>query len=349
MIKEEAYTVIDLFCGIGGFSKGFESYGFKILVGIDNWGIALKTFERNHKNTKTLLKDLREITKEEYDKFSEKVDIVIAGPPCQGFSMVGKREIGDSRNTLFQEVIRCVQQVNPKIVVIENVLGLLSMKNESGKLIKDLIIENLHRLGYETKYQVLTASNYGVPQARKRVIFIGSKIGEIKFPTPLKEKITVGDALGNIPDTNETKYLTPKTKFQKKMSSKNKKEIFNHVSMNHNETVKKRITCIPQGGNWKDVPKKYYQVKGEHSNNYRRLDPNKPSITIKHATKSMIIHPIFNRVVTVREVARLQSFGDDFILEGNISEQQQQLANAVPVLLGEAIAKELKESLDNEK
>ena len=125
--------------------------------------------------------------------------------------------------------------------------------------------------------------------------------------------------------------------------------LYNHVTYSLSSLDLKMVESIPQGGNWKNVPSEYYQVKGEHSNNYRRLDPNKPSITIKHATKSMIIHPIFNRVVTAREVARLQSFGDDFILEGNVSEQQQQLANAVPVLLGEAIAKEIKEALNNER
>ncbi|HLD55736.1 MAG TPA: DNA cytosine methyltransferase [Candidatus Nanoarchaeia archaeon] len=349
MIKGEQYSVIDLFCGIGGFSKGFENLGFNILLGIDNWEIALKTFEKNHKKTNALHKDLREIKKEEYDKFVGKVDVIIAGPPCQGFSMSGKRNIEDDRNTLFQEVIRCVKYVNPKIVVIENVLGLLSMKNPEGNFVKDIIIQELANLGYQTKFKVLNASDYGVPQARKRIIFIGSKIGNIEFPKLENKKITVGDALGNIPDTFENKYLEPKTKFQKKMALGGIKKIYNHTPMNHNETVKKRITFVPQGGNWKNVPSEYYQVKGEHSNNYRRLDPNKPSITIKHATKSMIIHPIFNRVVTAREVARLQSFGDDFILEGNVSEQQQQLANAVPVLLGEAIAKEIKEALNNER
>jgi len=125
------------------------------------------------------------------------------------------------------------------------------------------------------------------------------------------------------------------------------KEIFNHTKMNHSSEVLKRISLVPPGGNWKDIPKKYYNVGGEHSNNYRRLDPKKPAVTIKHAIKSMIIHPKYDRVIGVREVARLQSFDDSFVLFGTKSDQHQQLANAVPPLLGYALAKHLKQFLKN--
>src|SRR3989338_6881479 len=129
-------TVIDLFCGIGGFSKGLEKAGFKILLGIDNWPLALKTFEHNHKNTKTLLADIRDIEDSFFLQYKNRVDVIVAGPPCQGFSMSGKRDPKDKRNNLFEQVIRAVDIINPKIVVIENVVGLLSMQNSEGKLIK---------------------------------------------------------------------------------------------------------------------------------------------------------------------------------------------------------------------
>ncbi|WP_413862191.1 DNA cytosine methyltransferase [Methanobrevibacter sp. UBA417] len=339
-------NVIDLFCGIGGFSKGFEMAGFNIVCGIDFWDIAIETFESNHKNTNGTLADLTELDDKFFEKYTGKIDIIIAGPPCQGFSMCGQRKIGDKRNELFNEVIRAVRIINPKIVIIENVVGLLSMKNANGENVKDLINIKLNELGYSVNYKILDASDYGVPQKRKRVFFIGSKIGDVEFPLPLKNKVTVMDALSNIPDTSAEFYKKPENDFQVLMSGGESK-IYNHDAMKHNKKVLRRIENVPQGGNWKDIPPEIYDVGGTHSNNYRRLNPNKPSITIKHAIKSMIIHPVFNRVITAREVARLQSIPDSFIIKGNKTEQHQQLANAVPPLLGYALAKSVIFRLNN--
>jgi DNA (cytosine-5)-methyltransferase 1 len=335
----------DLFCGIGGFSKGFEKAGFNVIFGLDNWDIALKTFKKNHTGAESLNQDITEVPDSFYKNYNRKIDVIIAGPPCQGFSMSGKRDINDKRNTLFEEVIRAVRIIQPKIVLIENVVGLLSMKNPDGKFVKEIIKEKLEEIGYQTEYQILNASDYGVPQSRKRVVFIGSKVGKIDFPEEKKIKVTVSDALGNIPNHLEEKYTEAKTTFQKLMAD-GEKVIYNHEPMNHNKEVLNRIKHVPKGGNWQNIPKEIYNVGGEHSNNYRRLDPSKPSITLKHATKSMIIHPEFNRVVTAREVARLQSFSDSFVIEGTVSEQHQQLANAVPPLLAFEIAKKIKQKLE---
>lgn len=338
-------TVMDLFCGIGGFSKGFEMAGFNVLCGIDNWEIAIETFKENHKNTNGILGDLTELDDEYFKQYHDKIDVIIAGPPCQGFSMCGKREVGDKRNELFQEVVRAVKIINPKVVIIENVVGLLSMKNVDGEDVKYLIKSELEELGYITNYKILDASEHGVPQKRKRVFFIGSRIGEIEFPKPQKKKVTVSEALSNIPDTSEEFYDEPTNNFQKIMADGEKK-IYNHDPMRHNEKVLKRIENVPQGGNWQDIPPEIYDVGGTHSNNYRRLDPNKPSITIKHAIKSMIIHPNFDRVITAREAARLQSIPDSFIIKGNKTAQHQQLANAVPPLLGYEIGKQIIKKLN---
>lgn len=355
-------TVIDLFCGIGGFSKGFEKAGFKIVLGIDNWGVCLETFEHNHSEAKALMADLTKLDNKFYKKYTNKIDVVIAGPPCQGFSMAGKRDPKDIRNTLFGEVIRAVKNIKPKVAIIENVVGLLSMQTPDGNLVKDLIVEKFREIGYVTEYKILNAADYGVPQARRRVIFIASRIGKIGFPEPthlqdpssdllsskLNQWVSVGDALGNIPDTDSTKYLTPKTDFQKLMSNGSRK-ISNHTRPNHNSDVLRRMSHVPAGGNWKDIPPEYYNVGGEHSNNYRRLHPDKPSVTIKHAMKSMIIHPKYTRGITIREAARLQSFYDSFFICGTVSEGHQQLANAVPPLLGFAIAGQIKKGLKHEK
>lgn len=340
-------TVMDLFCGIGGFSKGFEMAGFNVLCGIDNWKIAIETFQENHKNTKGILGDLTELDDEFFERYHDKIDVIIAGPPCQGFSMCGKREVEDKRNELFQEVVRAVKIINPKVVIIENVVGLLSMKNVDGDDVKQLIKSELEKLGYNINYKILDASEHGVPQKRKRVFFIGSRIGNIEFPKPKKNKVTVSEALSNIPDTDEEFYYNPTNDFQKMMADGEIK-IYNHDPMRHNEKVKKRIECVPQGGNWQDIPPEIYDVGGTHSNNYRRLHPDKPSITIKHAIKSMIIHPNFDRVITAREAARLQSIPDSFIIKGNKTAQHQQLANAVPPLLGYEVGKQIIKKLNTD-
>lgn len=342
----EKLKVIDLFCGIGGFSKGFEMAGYDIVAGIDFWDVSLETFKNNH-DSEAFLKDLTETEDAFFKNYENKVDVIIAGPPCQGFSMCGQRKTSDKRNRLFEEVVRAVKLIKPKVVVIENVVGLLSMTNSVGQNVKDMIYEKFNQLGYHVKHKILDASEYGVPQKRKRVIFLISKIKDINFPEPYDYEVTVGDALSNIPDTTEEKYHEPKNNYQKLMYSKDN-VIYNHEPMRHNKNILNRIKHVPQGGNWQDLPPELYNVGGTHSNNYRRLDPNKPSITLKHATKSMIIHPTYDRVVTAREVARLQSIPDDFKIEGNKSEQHQQLANAVPPLLGYAIATEIKKNINNE-
>lgn len=215
----ENIKVIDLFCGIGGFSKGFEMAGYDIVAGIDFWDVALETFKNNH-NSEALLKDLTETDDDFFKKYENKVDVIIAGPPCQGFSMCGQRKTSDKRNRLFEEVVRAVKLIKPKVVVIENVVGLLSMTNTEGQNVKDVIYDNFNQLGYEVKHKILDASEYGVPQKRKRVIFIISKVKGMNFPKPYDYKVTVDDALSNIPDTNEEKYQEPINDYQKLMSSK---------------------------------------------------------------------------------------------------------------------------------
>lgn len=346
------YRVVDLFCGIGGFSYGFEMTNrFEVVVAADIWNVAIDTFKRNHvnKNIDVLLQDITTLPSEYWDKHKGNIDVIIAGPPCQGFSMSGKRDVNDKRNTLFEEVIRISEIVKPTYVIIENVVGLLSMVTPDGIKVKNLIIDEFKRIGYKAEFKVLNAAEYGVPQARRRVVFIASKTLPLSFPEPIYDEnsyITVGDALGNVdPDGDE--YLEPKTRFQKLMAGR--KDIQNHARRTSNELVTKRMSYIPQGGNWRDIPEELGTGGGVHSNAYKRLDPDKPSVTIKHAAKAMIIHPDKNRILTVREVARLQSFNDNFVIEGTGSDQHQQLANAVPPLLGKAIAEELAKNLDKSK
>ena len=346
------YRILDLFCGIGGFSYGFEmTKQYKTVLGVDMWDVALNTFKLNHMSTDIKLSDIKELKLEFWKQYKNKIDVIIAGPPCQGFSMSGKRDILDNRNNLFREVIRVVNIIKPRVVVIENVVGLISMSTSEGILVKDIIIQELQQLHYKVDMKILNAAEYGVPQYRRRVIFIATKTQEPIFPKPthgegLLPIITVGDAVSNIP--NNTKIYDPiQNSYQELMSGK--KEIDNHEPINHAELIVKRMSTIPQGGNWQDIPLELGQGGGLHSNNYRRLKNNEPSITIKHVSKSMIIHPLYHRTPTVREVARLQSFNDNFILTGTKYDQHQQLANAVPPLLGKAIAEALLPILDGNK
>lgn len=338
------YKILDLFCGIGGFSYGFEMTGkYKTILGVDAWNIALNTFKLNHTETQIEENDIRQLTNDYWAKYKNSVDIVIAGPPCQGFSMSGKRDVLDERNNLFIEVIRIVKEVKPKVVVIENVTGLLSMKTPEGKYVKEEIESQLRGLGYNVESKVLLASDYGVPQNRKRVIFIASLLDNIEFPIishgyGLEPVVTVGDALSNIPD-KEKKYLPAKNAYQQLMAGK--KTILNHEPIAHADNIIMRMKSVPQGGNWQDIPIELGQGGGKHSNNYRRLKYDEPSITIKHVSKSMMIHPIYHRTPTVREVARIQSFNDDFELTGTKYDQHQQLANAVPPLLGKALGESI--------
>lgn len=342
------YKIIDLFCGIGGFSYGFEmTKKFETILGVDFWDVALNTFKLNHPSTNVVQCDIRELHEEFWNDYAGKADVIIAGPPCQGFSMSGKRDVLDERNNLFKEVLRVVKIVKPKVVVIENVLGILSMTTPERLDIKTEIEKELSEIGYVVEHKVLTASDFGVPQNRKRVIFMGSLKDNLKFPVAQygegkKPVITVGDALGNIPNSGK-EYLEPQNDYQKLMSGR--KDIFNHEPIKHADLIVKRMRCVPQGGNWQDIPLELGQGGGKHSNNYRRLKSDEPSITIKHVSKSMIIHPIYDRTPTVREVARIQSFDDNFVLTGTKYDQHQQLANAVPPLLGKAIAESILEML----
>lgn len=346
------YNIMDLFCGIGGFSYGFEmTKEYKTILGVDIWPVALKTFKKNHLSTEVYQGGIEEIDENYLSRYENNIDVIIAGPPCQGFSMSGKRDVLDERNNLFNEVIRIVRCVKPKIVVIENVVGLLSMSTPDGTPVKDEIKRKLEDLGYYVDYKVLVASEYGVPQNRKRVIFIASLKDNLKFPKALYGEgktpmVTVGDALGNIPDKGK-KYGKPETEYQKIMCGRT--DILNHEPINHAPLIMKRMKSVPQGGNWKNIPMDLGQGGGKHSNNYRRLKSDEPSITIKHVSKSMIIHPIYDRTPTIREVARIQSFDDDFELTGTKYDQHQQLANAVPPILGRAIAESVLEMLGEYK
>ena len=224
----EKLKVVDLFSGCGGFSYGFEQEEYEIILGVDNWSSALDTFRYNHKNSETLNLDLHDrdsISLIEQHLENEKIDVLIAGPPCQGFSLTGTRNINDERNSLFESVFNLSRKIDPKVLVIENVQGILTLYNGETK---NKIIQEAELLGYNVSYQTLYAPDYGVPQIRKRVFFVMSKNPGFEFPNKtfkVENYVTSGDAIGDLHDFRDNDYgseeseyeLSPSSLYQRRM------------------------------------------------------------------------------------------------------------------------------------
>jgi len=342
MVKNNM-NVVDIFAGCGGLSNGFEQAGFNILLGIDNDADASKTFLFNHKNSQYLLKDIRKVThKDIKEKIgNNKVDVVIGGPPCQGFSVSGKRAFIDPRNSLYLEYFRIVDMLKPKVSIIENVPGLTSLYG--GKALNSIKKEFTKR-GYSVAHKILKADDYGVPQIRKRIVIVGTKGKEFEFPDSNGKIVTLAEAISDLPKLNGSeaaeKYnKQPASRYQKLMRRKSK-QLHNHVGTDHSEKTKKIISMVPEGGNYKNLPKK---LQGTRKVNiaWTRLDSSKPSLTIDTGHRHHF-HPWENRVPSVRESARIQSFSDNFVFLGSKTSQYRQVGNAVPPLLAKNIAEQLK-------
>ena len=367
---ENALTSIDLFSGCGGLTKGFSMAGVRSIFASDIDENAAKTFCRNFPDTPFLCKSITDVEKNEVDELLEgKVpDIIIGGPPCQGFSLANKRRNkikDDPRNKLFYGFVKFINWYSPKAFVMENVKGLLSMQN--GEVIKTIVEEftNAGEYGYNVAYKVLVASDYGVPQNRERVILIGyGKDLNIQpqHPEPyeLDHLVTVDEATSDLPQisagqgTEVQEYPEePQNDYQRLMRA-NSKYVLNHVAMKHSPRLVARFEAIKPGQDLLDVWETHGALKrgapGEkstikfHQNN-QRLFGDRPAPTIAASFQSNFIHPHLNRNFTAREGARLQSFPDDFVFEGMRTKmswekglsQYQQIGNAVPVLMARAI------------
>lgn len=334
-------NIIDLFCGCGGFSLGFERAGFNVLLGIDVWNDALATFAHNHKGSKTLNADLSTLHPEETEVLldGKEIDVIIGGPPCQGFSVAGKRIVDDIRNKLYKAFVGFVAHFQPKAFVLENVPNILSI---GGGIVRDSIVEDFTALGYTVEYKVLTASDYGVPQNRRRAIFVGFKNGHpFSFPTPFDSpKVTAREALSDLPEygveDGEVYPIEIQSEYQSLMR-KESKGIFNHQPTIHNQKTIDIISMVPDGGNYKDLPPELQSTRKVHIA-WTRLNSEKPSITIDTGHRHHF-HYSYNRIPTARESARIQSFPDDFVFLCSRTSQLKQIGNAVPPLMGEAIAK----------
>lgn len=337
-MNKTSFNFIDLFSGCGGLSHGLEMAGHNCLLGVDMDKDAIESFKANHKNAEGIVIDIAKLTKGKLEKLlgGQTVDMVVGGPPCQGFSTVGKGDAGDERNSLFKEFVRVVRITQPKVVLFENVTGILAKKNE--KTLKN-IFSSFERLGYTMDAKVMSADEYKVPSKRRRTIIMGVKGALPQYPQPAKgQKITV-------------------SKIFKKLEGK--KNIHNHEidkAQLANELDRKRLKKIPAGAgiryerdekaylpkslrydiNWKEISEgRFRQTK------LQRLPLNQPAPTIL-TSRSMYYHPTEPRYLTVREAALCQSFPMSFVFKGSVTAQFRQIGNAVPPMLAKYLGEEIK-------
>ncbi len=321
---KDKLKVVDIFSGAGGFSKGFEDAGYEIVdfVEFDKW--ASETYRHNinvtNKDRVTLdmfkSKDIKTFI--DYNKDKD-IDVLIGGFPCQGYSLIGLRGVDDPRNQLYKPTLKIIDELNPKIFVLENVPGILSMNN--GDDVKD-IIKRLNKTGWEVQYKVLDSSNFSVPQSRKRVFFIGTK----------DERISIDNIFNKLLSRNDKKIPIS---FILKDVDKEFKDDVNHVKTNHREDIKARMIALKEGESL------YKNFAG----GTKKLHWNKPSPTIRDNHGGTFIHPKKNRYLTAREIGLLQTFDGEFEFKGPKTRQLKQIGNAVPVKLSKEIAEEIKKWL----
>lgn len=312
---ESQMTFVDCFCGAGGLSKGLELSGLHGICGLDWFKEAGMTYSRNFSHP-FVNGDItqEEVKRQFYDVVEEQLhgrhlSIVAGGFPCQGFSMAGNRIVDDPRNSLYKELLEIVKHLEPDFVICENVKGLRSML---GGMVELKILSDFRSIGYEMNVTTLCAADYEVPQKRERVIFIGNRLGKRNFhPQPMltpEQYRTTGQAIADLMDHPEDKA-------------------FNHVPTKHTPEMQAKMIACPEGESL---------YKG-YSDAWKKCPWNEASCTIKENHGGVNVHPKLPRVLTAREMARLQSFPDDFIFEGPKNKQLVQIGNAVPPLLGKAI------------
>lgn len=352
-------NVLDLFSGAGGLSRGFMDAGFNVVLGVDADDAALKTFKANHGDTDVMKLNLFEhenlnLIMEYLQNKNLNIDVLVGGPPCQGYSLAGPRDESDDRNTLYEAMVKFASMAKPKVVILENVPGLLTLFQGKGA---QRIMDDFSELGYKMQSKVLYAPEYGVPQIRKRVFFVGvlSEYGEFEYPIPFVDPqnyITCEDAISDLPSLeNETgsdiaEYTNPPLTMYQEIMRSNADKLYNHLGTLHEEKTVKLISMVPEGKNYKALPAPY-NTMFKYNEALTRYHSKKPSLTINTGHRSHF-HYKWNRIPTVRESARLQSFPDDFIFYGNKSQQYKQVGNAVPPLLGKAVALQVKKLLSGE-
>lgn len=324
--KKKQFYYISLFTGAGGLDIGFKEAGFKGLFASDIMPQAQKTYQKNYPNETYILEDIRKLEISEIKKHigNKKIDIIIGGPPCQGFSNMGNKNSADPRNLLFESYVKIVDALKPTCFLFENVKGLRTMFE--GRYFK-LVIQSFLKIGYNLHYALIDTSNYGVPQKRERIIIFGTRCSApFKFPAysdtsygKIKAYKNVGEAINDLMDKG--------------------KEVPNHIALNHSDIVIRRYELIPEGGKLpkpEDLPAEIRRKN--FGNTYTRLSRAEVSSTIVPGNNALPVHPVLNRSLTPREAARIQTFPDWYVFKGDRRSQCIQVGNAVPPLMAAKLA-----------
>lgn len=326
---------IDLFSGAGGMSLGFDQVGFNNIFSIDIEPRFCETYKTNFPKHNLIQKDISKLSNEEISSLigNQIIDVIIGGPPCQGFSMagnIGRKFIDDSRNQLFREFARIVEIVQPSYFVMENVARLFT--HNKGETKKE-IIELFKKMNYNVDCKVVNTADFGIPQVRNRVLFIGNRISNnIVFPTKTIDKpISIKEAIDKLP----------------KLKSGEKSKIPNHISMKHSEQMLEKMKYVSDGGNRNEIPELIRPKSGD-VRKYIRYKSTEPAVCVTGDMRK-IFHYSQNRALTVRELATLQTFPLDFIFKGSTISQQQQVGNSVPPILAKEIALTIKKMMKNDE
>lgn len=364
--------VIDLFAGCGGLSLGFIQAGYEVEQAVEFDSAIANTYKLNHPGVKMIVDDIKNIDISGTFK-NTNADVIIGGPPCQGFSMAGARIrqgfIDDPRNYLFKHYYNVVKEVRPKAFVMENVKGMKTM--QGGQIFNEILrlFSNLDKnddSSYNLYYKIIKASDFGIPQKRERLIIVGTlikdapfdslwdyTINEIELENPnFFDSTTVRDAIGNLPATTVDGIIgnpSPQTPYQKYLSCK-ASTITNHTQSNHSKKAIERMKQIDNGQNYTELDE---EINSVHSGSYGRLIWDEPATTITTRFDTpaggRFIHPKENRTLSPREAARIQSFPDNFVFTGTRREISRQIGNAVPPKVSYFLAKFIKNILDSEQ
>ncbi len=380
------FTAIDLFSGAGGISIGLHAAGFDVLLASDWDAASARTHRRNFPESPFIEGDIREVSGRKILSKARiaprELDLLIGGPPCQGFSIIGARVVHDERNDLFRDFLRIADALKPKCIVIENVPGLATLAR--GAILKE-ILDGFRRLGYTVGFAELLAAQYGVPQMRWRMVFVGFRkdldiAPGMGFPKPTHGRrgigelipnctippqdmagfITAREAIGDLPAVEPGEIVSiypgqPQCAYQHEMRAGLDTELFNHYAPKLSPQNMARIAALKQGQNWRDLPLELLPegmrraLRKDHTRRYSRMSWNgvpRSIITRFRDPKSgEYTHPDQQRTISIREAARIQSFPDRFAFEGSYSEQYDQVGNAVPPKLAQAIAREVQRCL----